>query len=371
MISAFAQIAGKFPGWSLSIFGEGPDRAELENLAAASPCPDRIFLPGETDQIEVEFAASDLFVIPSEFEGFGIVVLEAKRAGIPAIGFADCNGPNELIHPQIDGLLVGSSKKGDVADLAAAMRKLMADQEMRQEMGRAAAQSLEGYGIDQIGLVWERWLLDLTDSRGTTQSWRQALSVPAMAAAPITPPAAPEAHQPEAPETEAAAPEPPPEVSALEQWREAATLKLLFSGSPNFRALTISTRGFPGAARRWGWISFKLQAYKDQVYIEMRPNQSSVPLFDPTLADEPDQWGIFHRIPIGPGYHPRRTALTSGHMKPEAVEDLFHLIALAEQALAADPALAPEPALAAWGLEVLGSALTNAFATEEKLSTVV
>ena len=175
LIRAFSLVANDFPDWSLAIFGEGPERPALEGLAAVAHCAERISLPGAIDNIENEYAASEIFVIPSEFEGFGIVVLEAKRAGLPAIGFADCNGPNELIHEGVDGLLVAADGGDEVAALAAAMRKLMENGKKRQKMGIAAKAGLKGFSISEIALQWENWLIEIADAHDSLEAWGRAL----------------------------------------------------------------------------------------------------------------------------------------------------------------------------------------------------
>ena len=96
-------------GNSVTIAGEGSLRFELQKQIDALGVQDLITLLGATPNIEEFYERSDFFVIPSEFEGFGMALVEAMSYGLPAIGFRDCNGPNEIIIEEKSGALVDST----------------------------------------------------------------------------------------------------------------------------------------------------------------------------------------------------------------------------------------------------------------------
>lgn len=137
LIRAFSILAPRFPDWDLRIIGEGELRANLEGLVSSLGLSGRVFLPGLSEDIDREYAAASLFVLPSRYEAYGLATAEAMTYGLPAIGFEDCPGTNEIIEDGCNGLLA----KGDdrVRTLADCMDKLMGSSTLREELGEKAA----------------------------------------------------------------------------------------------------------------------------------------------------------------------------------------------------------------------------------------
>lgn len=98
LITALPAVQKAHPGTMLRIVGEGEDRARLESIAAALPEPATVQFLGRIDDksLHQEYAACDLFVLPSKKEGFGLVYLEAMAAGKPCI-VADAGAAPEVI----------------------------------------------------------------------------------------------------------------------------------------------------------------------------------------------------------------------------------------------------------------------------------
>jgi glycosyltransferase involved in cell wall biosynthesis len=157
LIRAFAIVTPDHPNWELAIFGEGSERQILQDEIDRLRLVGRVRLNGETTAIHDEMIASDFLVVPSLFEGFAIVVVEAKRAGLPAIAYASCNGPNELIRDAVDGVLVRSDAEEDLDGraLADAIARMIVDGERRIAMGAEALKSFSDYDIGKIAEQWE------------------------------------------------------------------------------------------------------------------------------------------------------------------------------------------------------------------------
>jgi glycosyltransferase involved in cell wall biosynthesis len=166
LISAFARIATDFPDWRLRIVGEGRLRNTLEQQAAQLGLADRVELPGGVASIGDEYARAQLFVLPSRYESFGLATAEALVHGLPAIGFADCPGTNEIIRDGVDGLLVDSRDR--VESLADGMAQLMRSPEKRAAMGDAARRSEVVPQLDAIVSLWEQLLASATAGRRGT-----------------------------------------------------------------------------------------------------------------------------------------------------------------------------------------------------------
>src|SRR4030095_11452194 len=105
LLQAFADIADAFPDWKLVIWGEGPERASLEAERERLGLRERAEMPGATARPGMWIETVDVFVLSSHFEGWGLVLLEAMAAGIPAVAF-DCEwGPREIITHGVDGIV--------------------------------------------------------------------------------------------------------------------------------------------------------------------------------------------------------------------------------------------------------------------------
>lgn len=81
------------------IVGEGPDRAHLERLIASLGLADIVALPGWSDEVERYFAQADIQLIPSKWEGFGLVAVEGMSTGLPVI-VSEVDGLKEVVGPE-------------------------------------------------------------------------------------------------------------------------------------------------------------------------------------------------------------------------------------------------------------------------------
>ncbi|WP_313804080.1 glycosyltransferase family 4 protein [Sphingobium sp.] len=160
LLNAFARVAERIPDWNLVIWGDGPERAALERQRDRLGLTERISLPGVTEKPGEWIPRSDLFVLSSRFEGWGIVVGEAMGAGLPVISF-DCEwGPAEMIEHGKSGLLV---RNGDVAMLGEAIAALCADDSRRAALGNAARERMTLFGHDRILAHWHSVITSVLD----------------------------------------------------------------------------------------------------------------------------------------------------------------------------------------------------------------
>ena len=115
-IEAFAQIAT--PDDRLVILGEGGERAALERLVRARGLMAQVSLPGHVDDLPQWFAASDVFILSSDYEGVPAAVIDALASGITIVATDCCVSMRPLLE---DGKLGALVPVGDVAALAQAM----------------------------------------------------------------------------------------------------------------------------------------------------------------------------------------------------------------------------------------------------------
>ncbi len=148
LIEAFQSISAEFPNYVLKIVGHGPARDDLIALADRLGIGDRVvFASGVSDEeILGEYARSKVFALPSEQEGFGIVLVEAMAAGTPVVALkAPDSAAATLVNDGEDGLLVASQE-----ELAEGLRRLLLDDDLRDSMGRAAKETAQQYDWDAV-----------------------------------------------------------------------------------------------------------------------------------------------------------------------------------------------------------------------------
>jgi glycosyltransferase involved in cell wall biosynthesis len=159
LIAAFAQVAPVYPDWRLRIVGRGRLRGELKALIAALGLRGAArLLPRRAGHLDDEMGAASVFVMSSRFEGFPVILLEAMSRRLAVVSFDCPTGPGEIIEDHRNGLLVPA---GDVDALAAGIRELIADTELRRRLGAAAAETAKRYTIEAVGTRWEALLADL------------------------------------------------------------------------------------------------------------------------------------------------------------------------------------------------------------------
>ncbi|MDA1358495.1 glycosyltransferase family 4 protein [Glycomyces luteolus] len=143
LIKAFAQVADEFPEWKVTIFGRGRDKKKLQGLINDHELKGRVNLPGPVTPLDAEWQKASIAAIPSRFEPFGLVIVEAMAAGLPVVCSAVKHGPIEIIESGVNGLLVEPQKPKELAD---ALRLLMSDPELRRRLadnGMATAKRFE------------------------------------------------------------------------------------------------------------------------------------------------------------------------------------------------------------------------------------
>ncbi len=129
--------------WRLTIVGAGRDAAtaaRLRAFASASSLADRIVFAGAVSDAELQqhYADADVFVLASHFEGYGMAFADALTHGLPVVG-TNGGAVAEAV-PEGAGLLV---PPGDVDALADALRRVIADRALREQLGVAAAKAAE------------------------------------------------------------------------------------------------------------------------------------------------------------------------------------------------------------------------------------
>jgi len=135
LLQAFARGPAQDPRARLLLVGTGPLVAQAQAEVARLGLTGKVHFLGLRSDIPDLLAATDAFVLSSDWEGTPVAMLEAMAAGLPCIA-TTVGGVPELIHNGKEGLLV---RRGDAAGIADAMTTLLGSGEGRRSMGAAAA----------------------------------------------------------------------------------------------------------------------------------------------------------------------------------------------------------------------------------------
>lgn len=139
---------------TLILAGDGEDRAALQEQARALGIEDRVHFLGVRHDVPSLMKSADCFVLPSRWEGFGVVLAEAMAAGLPIVA-THVDGISEVVEDGIQGILVPPE---DVASLSEALRTMRTDANLRNEMAtkasvRASMFSIERHIDEVLGLL--------------------------------------------------------------------------------------------------------------------------------------------------------------------------------------------------------------------------
>ena len=138
---------------TLDVFGDGPERAPLESIVRELGLTGAVHFRGQDPDAASELDAYDAFCLPSLIEGLPIALIEAMATGLPVIATA-VGGVPEVISPGDNGLLVPPK---DPAALAAAIRQLAGDPQLRAHLGaRARETAAKDFDISGSAAQYER-----------------------------------------------------------------------------------------------------------------------------------------------------------------------------------------------------------------------
>ncbi len=138
-IRAFAKLVEKVPHVRLRIVGDGPLLDSLKFEVVSLKLEDKIIFEGEQKEVGKYYEEADAFLLTSDYEGWGRVVLEAAAYHLPLI-MTDVGLAQEVIVNEESGLII---PVGDEEELLRAMKDLLDKPELRERLGEAAFQAFK------------------------------------------------------------------------------------------------------------------------------------------------------------------------------------------------------------------------------------
>jgi len=155
LIQAVQLVHEKLDGWEVHIYGQGSKKDGLGKLINHLGLSHIIKLFPPTKELAKVMNQASLFVLPSRFEGFGMVIIEAMATGLPVIAF-DCPvGPRNIIRNGVNGVLV---EGGNIESLANELIKLAFNNTQQENMAAEGLLTSELYTEEKIYKCWESTL---------------------------------------------------------------------------------------------------------------------------------------------------------------------------------------------------------------------
>ena len=165
VIRVFARIQREMPA-RLLLVGDGPERADAAAEADALGLDQRVIFLGKQDTVAELLACSDLFLLPSASESFGLAALEAMASGTPVLA-TSVGGLSEVIEDGVSGLL---SPVGEVEVMAERAIELLRDPARWLRMSEAAqAVASERFSAERIVPIYERFYETMLERNGDSK----------------------------------------------------------------------------------------------------------------------------------------------------------------------------------------------------------
>jgi glycosyltransferase involved in cell wall biosynthesis len=171
LMRAFKSIVATLPHARLDIVGDGPDRAEMEALAASLGVAPRVAFHGEQADVVPYLAAADVFVCSSHREGLSNAIMEAMGAGLPVIA-SHVGGNSELVIHGETGLLFPPDDHESLAAMLIALAQDPARSRALGEAGHARVRRHHDPGrmAEELERIYERCLLDARPGSATSRA---------------------------------------------------------------------------------------------------------------------------------------------------------------------------------------------------------
>jgi len=160
VVRAFAKIVSRLPA-KLLLVGDGPEFSIVSQLVEKLNIQDHVLFLGKQDNLEELYSISDLMLLLSEKESFGLVALEAMACGVPCIG-TNIGGIPEVIQDGINGYLC---ELGDVEHVAEKAVQLLMDEVMHRQFSQNSINIVnEHFRAEKIVEQYERIYYQLLES---------------------------------------------------------------------------------------------------------------------------------------------------------------------------------------------------------------
>lgn len=159
LIRAFDIFIKRHPGYTLTLYGEGPLLGDLNDMVGALHLEESVFLPGPSTTIHQDILDSEMMCLVSEREGMSNAMIEAMTLGLPCI-CSKVSGAIDLIVDGRNGLLVDV---GDVNGLAEKMEFVSNNPQIAEKIGKESIKIYEQLNKDKVNQEWIDYIKAMID----------------------------------------------------------------------------------------------------------------------------------------------------------------------------------------------------------------
>ncbi|MDI9310672.1 MAG: N-acetyl-alpha-D-glucosaminyl L-malate synthase BshA [Limnohabitans sp.] len=150
VIKIFNKIQKQIPA-KLMMVGDGPEKIKAEELCEKYDIADKVIFFGNSNEVNQILSYSDLFLLPSETESFGLAALEAMACGVPVVS-SDTGGLPEV---NVDGYSGFLSEVGNVKEMSKNSLIILRDDEVLDSFKKNAFQRAKEFSIEKIVPLYE------------------------------------------------------------------------------------------------------------------------------------------------------------------------------------------------------------------------
>lgn len=164
LIRIWGRVAADFPEWKLHFYGQDylSTKNDLQTLVHELNVQDSVEFKDSVSDLYQVMGASGIYAMTSETECFPMVLLEALSAGLPVITHDCPTGPRHIVTDSSDSFLIPYKDLNIFADK---LKLMMADEDLRKEMGKNAVKNVERFSIEKVMKKWEQVFEELTPDR--------------------------------------------------------------------------------------------------------------------------------------------------------------------------------------------------------------
>lgn len=152
LIEGLPDFFNDFPDWTLTIVGEGPMEKEIKTRISDLGIENNIVFKSPTKNISQEYLASSIYALPSRYEGFPMVLLEAQAYSLPIVSFDCPTGPADIIIDTKTGFL---TEYKNVEQFICKLKVLAGNPQLRKDFSVQAKVRSADFTADNILPLWK------------------------------------------------------------------------------------------------------------------------------------------------------------------------------------------------------------------------
>lgn len=160
LLAIWQKVVYDFPDWHLAIYGDKNDGMDLQKIVNELGLENQVSLYEPVENIREKYQQASFYLMTSRHEGFGNVLMEAMACGLPCIAFDCPTGPGFIINHEENGFLVPSFDHDQYAER---IKELIANEDLRLQMGENAQKSTERFALDNIMQKWDELFSSLLE----------------------------------------------------------------------------------------------------------------------------------------------------------------------------------------------------------------